>query len=445
MRAPRRLILRAQSIGLVLGLLVLAGLAAWATLAWQRSFDWTFAERASLTPASRQLLATLDKPISITAFARPGTRVAQIERRLLERYQRVKPSIEVEFVNPDTALGRVRKLGITAVGELYIRYAERGLKLDRISESSISNALLRLAHGSSEQIVFITGHGEASPAGKRNYGLGRFATALEHQGFHVGRINLASSKPDGNAALVVIAGPQLKLPAAEVQRLMQWLEQGGNLLWLRNPGPPRGLEPLAESLGIELVEGTVVETTGQGFGIDNPTALVVSKYGNTDFTNDFRLNTVLVDATGFKLAPATSWKRQIFIRSAQFPDSWLMKDKTRSARVLYRPALDMPGPIPIAIAFTRHDGGQRAVVVGDTSFLANSFLGNGGNLDLGLRLVNWLTGEDRFLEIAPARAPDQSLVLSTAEQAGIAFGFLAFLPFVFLVTAIVLAVLRRRR
>ncbi|MGH8162262.1 MAG: DUF4350 domain-containing protein, partial [Gammaproteobacteria bacterium] len=284
------------------------------------------------------------------------------------------------------------------------------------------------------------------PTGKRNYDLGQFGAALQRQGFKVITRNLARSfNPGSKAALVVIAGAQTSFAPSEVATLKQWLAGGGNLLWLRNPGPLHGLAPLAGVFGIKPLDGTIVSTASRGFGVKDPTALVVSGYGPSPITQDFTLNTLFPDATGFELGDKSDWKRQVLIESRPFPTSWLMTGGPQNGQVLYRPKQDIPGPLPIAIAFTRDNGGQRAVVVGDTSFLANSFLGNGGNLNLGLKMINWLTGENRFLDITPARAPDRVLNLSTAEEAGIALGFLALLPFVFLVLAGALAWSRHRR
>ena len=40
-------------------------------------------------------------------------------------------------------------------------------------------------------------------------------------------------------------------------------------------------------------------------------------------------------------------------------------------------------------------------IVGDGDFLSNAYLGNAGNLELGLRLLRWLSREDRMLKIPP--------------------------------------------
>ena len=99
------------------------------------------------------------------------------------------------------------------------------------------------------------------------------------------------------------------------------------------------------------------------------------------------------------------------------------------------------GPLTIGVALTRRldgDGGkaagsgsgreQRVVITGDGDFLANSYLGNGGNLQLGMNMVNWLTSNDEFINIPTKTAPDVSLSLTQAQASVLAIAFLIVLP-----------------
>lgn len=436
----RRVLLRLQSLGLVLALCVAAGLAAWASVTWHHTSDWTWNEQNSLTTASRRVVARLEKPVVITAFARPGGKVTAYEHQLLARYQRASSRIRVRFVNPDTALAEVRKLGIDTPGELHVRYGSHGENLTDVSESGITNALLRLSKGSAATVVFITGHGEADPNGQRNYDLGRFASALDKQGFRVETRNL-SSRPElgASVAFVVVAGPQEDFLPRETAALRHWLAQGGNLLWLHDPGPAHGLGPLAQALGVKPLDGTLVDTTSSHFGISKPTWLVLSDYGDTPVTRELHQNTLFPDATGFTVEPGSDWDARTFLHSRRLPDSWLIAGSRSPQTLTYSPGTDTPGPVAIGILLTRAapDGGQqRAAVVGNSSFLTNSFLGNGGNLNLGLNLCNWLAGQDRYIDITPPAAPDRTLALSGFEQGGIGIGFLAVLPLLLLLAAL---------
>ena len=67
----------------------------------------------------------------------------------------------------------------------------------------------------------------------------------------------------------------------------------------------------------------------------------------------------------------------------------------------------------------------------DNLFLANQFLGNGGNLDLGMNMVNWLAGDDAMITLQPRATVDGNLELGRGVQYFLLFGFLIFLPLSF--------------
>ena len=99
-------------------------------------------------------------------------------------------------------------------------------------------------------------------------------------------------------------------------------------------------------------------------------------------------------------------------------------------------------------ALTRAGNGgveQRVAVIGDADFLANSYLGNGGNLQLGLALVRWLTGADAMVGIATRDAPDLRLELSQATMLVIALGALFGMPLLLLATGLIIRTRRRQR
>jgi ABC-type uncharacterized transport system involved in gliding motility auxiliary subunit len=71
---------------------------------------------------------------------------------------------------------------------------------------------------------------------------------------------------------------------------------------------------------------------------------------------------------------------------------------------------------------------QRIVVVGNGAFLSNSFAGNGGNVDLGLNMVNWLAGEEHLITQKLRPAKDSKLELSKTQLGIISGIFLLGLP-----------------
>jgi hypothetical protein len=82
--------------------------------------------------------------------------------------------------------------------------------------------------------------------------------------------------------------------------------------------------------------------------------------------------------------------------------------------------------------------------VGTGHFLSNTYLGNGGNLALGLNMVNWLAGADHLVTVPPRPAADASIEIDQTTLYLIAFSFLLVLPLAFVVTGTVIWWKRRR-
>ena len=109
-------------------------------------------------------------------------------------------------------------------------------------------------------------------------------------------------------------------------------------------------------------------------------------------------------------------------------------------------ARDLPGPVVVAAAFERAVGDrqQRVVVVGNGAFLSNTYLGNGGNLQLGMAMVNWLAAEDGLVSIDPRPAPDTRIDIGQITLYLIAFGFLIVLPLAFVLVGVIIWWRRRK-
>ena len=84
-------------------------------------------------------------------------------------------------------------------------------------------------------------------------------------------------------------------------------------------------------------------------------------------------------------------------------------------------------------------------MIGDGDFLSNTYLGNAGNLDLGLNIVNWLSHDEDYIDIRIKSAPDTSLELGRIAQGVIGLGFLIGLPLLLLLTGAIIWLRRRRR
>jgi ABC-type uncharacterized transport system involved in gliding motility auxiliary subunit len=435
MTPARRMRLRhaAQNGLFVVLVLVLAGLLA--VIARQHAAQWdlTSSGRNSLSPASIEVLRKLEGPVIVTAYATPqDPRLGDLRKHIRDfmvRYQRAKPDIKLTFVDPREQPKAAASAGVQVNGELVVEHGDRSERLGTLSEFDFTNLLIRLSRPEQRLVMSLDGHGERSLVNGANHDLGDFGKQLAQKGIGVSALNLgiAPEVPD-NVSVLIIASPQVDILPAEMAKLVRYVERGGNLLWLIDQEPLHGLEELAERIGLVLSPGIVVDPDAiERGGRPVMSVAAAGAYGGHPILDGMRMNTLFPFARAVAVSPAEGWHVTPLIEVA--PRGWLETDDL-SGRIVFDKGRDTAGPVQIAVAMERmrEEKTQRVVVVGSGHFLANMYLGNGGNLDLGVNMINWLAGDERLIAIQPRSVPDASLTLSKAWLLAIVIGFLIALP-----------------
>jgi len=444
--ARKHLEIRLQNFIFTLLFLGVIGLLAWLSTRYSLQVDWTAGARHTLSEASAKVLGLFHGPVKIIAYARDEKPVRDHISDQVARFSRHKNDLTLVFVNPDTQPDEARAHGIADRNEMRIEYEGRSEEVMEPTESAIANALQRLAHAKEQHIVFLEGHGERSPQGKANFDLGQFGEELARKGISVSMINLAVNPaiPD-NTDVLVLDGPKVKLLPGEVAQILEYVKRGGNLWWMADPGDLHGLEPLAVQLGLKFLPGTVVDASTQLLGINAPTFALVAEFPAHPITAGFDTMTVFPGSAAlekegvsdFELTPILSTVRRSWTETGPMEDK-IKFDADKG---------EHEGPLVIGYALTPlkspdannatdaekktaedKRGKQRIVVIGDGDFLANAYLGNGGNLNLGLNIMHWLSQNDQFVNIPAKTALDKTLDLSPMATVLIAVGFLFLLP-----------------
>ncbi len=390
--------------------------------------DFTQNELNSLEEGSVHILAQLDQPLEITLYATEQDAKQGDVRKLVSDfialYQRYKPDIQLSFVDPLKEPEAVRKSGIRGNGEMVLSYAGRREHLTMLNEQTITSALMRLARNREQWVMYVTGHGERKLDGNANHDLGEFGRRLTQNGYRVAPLNLtvAQEVPD-NISLLVITQPQHKLFKGESAKLMRFVKRGGNLLWLLDAEPLRGLEGLAEQLHIDPLPGMIIDPAAQQLNAPKDWTLG-GGYPPHPITHNFDLITAFPYATALTVDDSEDWIRHSIVDGAT--NGWvsLRRDMRFDA------TQDVPGPFSLALALQRSgpEFEQRVVVVGSGAFLSNAYSGNGGNLDLGMNMINWLAGDEQFITLAPHTAKDGAISFSKQQLTAFTYGLLLVLP-----------------
>jgi ABC-type uncharacterized transport system involved in gliding motility auxiliary subunit len=446
-----------QQIRLKNGLITLALLCIFGSLAWlstrySAETDITRNSSNSLSQASQKLLASLPDKIQLTAYIKKDPSLRSQIAQLVARYKRHKTDLALTFIDPDSQPEKTRELNIDAAGVIIVEYQGRSEKLNFLDESSLTNALLQLANADERWVTFLTGHGERAPDGIANFDLGQFGKELERRKIKAQALDLATM-PDipGNSALLVLTAPAVPLLPAELELIKRYIRQGGNLLLLTDPGNHH-LDAIEQLLGLRQLPGTLVDSKSTLYGINDPSFVLASDYLPHPITQGFQTITVYPVAAALEIGEETDFIPAELLKSAA--QSWTETGPIAGKIVFDADGDEKQGPLPFAYALTRPSTSsgqagkpaeQRIVVVGDGDFLSNAYLGNVGNLDMGLRMINWLIHDDRFIDIPAKIATDKSLQLSQMSVAIIGFGFLVVIPLLLMGTGFYIWRKRKQR
>jgi len=445
--------LRLQQLFFYILLLIAVSLLAKLSLQYDYSTDLTANSRHSLSETTIALLDQIDTPITIQAFIRPNSDYQTVLASLLDRYQNQNQYLIVKYINPDLAPDLTRMLGIQQDGELVITREQHEERVYDLSEQSLTNALISVSRQQEQWLIFMEGHGERDPVSQANFGLSLWSNQLKQKGFKVGTLNLAEHRqiPD-NTAVLILASPETSWLPGEITLIQDYINQGGNMLWLTEPGSNHHLSSLAELLDIEFVAGTVVDPNAELLGINDPQFVLITDYANHPIGHAVSNATLFPQATAIEISSDENWQSLPLLISQT--NTWSETgplDEHQGIDFVFDQDNDTAGPLNIGLLLSRENDDedmlieQRVVVIGDGDFLSNTYLGNGANLSLGVAIINWLAKDDALISIPVKTTLDTSLELTRTETIIIGLGFLIILPLALLLSGSIIWWRRRRR
>ena len=387
--------------------------------------DITQANRNILTQGSVNVLKQMKEPINITVFATKDDASAGDNFRkgmidFVARYQRDKKNVQLKFINPSEEPKLAQDAGVKNDGEIIVEYQKRTEHLTPpVAEQEMTNVLVRLSRTNQQPLMYLDGHGERNLIGIKNHDIGEFGKQLEKKGFKFANpdLTIAPAVPS-NGAMLVIAGPQVDVSDIEAKKIKAYLEAGGNLLWLLDDDNLRGLKNVAEYIGLQVSPGITLDMASAQYGADARVSFA-SLYGEHAITNNFMLRTLFPEAHQVTAQGTEEnvWKVSNLVEVA--PNGWLASTKlAKDAKPTFNEKTDKRGPINIGVALERTYGkkGQRIVVMGNGNFLSNTFITNGGNLDFGINIINWLAGDDKLITIQPMPLKDINMTIPDTDS-----------------------------
>ncbi|WP_235006918.1 GldG family protein [Calothrix rhizosoleniae] len=315
--------------------------------------DLTETQLFTLAPQSQELVRSLKSPVKVWVF--DVTQNPQ-ERELLENYQRYNSKFKFAYVDPQAKPGLVKKFGVDENnGKVYLESGKQRIKVtnvnERLSEVRLTNRLQQISSATTLKVYFLQGHGE-HPLNRGNNAMSQAVQALADKNYVAEPLTLTDkSEVPNDAAVVIIAGATQDLFANEVKTLQNYLNSGGNLLLMVDPGTDPKLAPLLKEWGVTLDPRLAVDVSGNA--ALGPAIPLVTTYGQHPITKNFGNNISFYQlARPIETKPVKGVQANPLLLTKPYPSSWAESD-LQSENLEFDEKSDRKGPLTLGVALTR--------------------------------------------------------------------------------------------
>ncbi len=419
-------------------------------------FDLTPTMRLSLSPYARQTAEDFSGEGTIFAFY-DSQQVADRRRMmdLLDQVQSYARGITYELVDLDRKPGQAKKYGVSNYGSgvLELRDGSR-YPLRSITEEAITGTLLRLGRKELGKICFVTGHGESDPRDtNERSGLSKLTQAIQREGFGIDwLVTLRGDDTEASCTVLAWVSPTHDLVAGEADVVVRHFRDGGRSLFLLDPGSPPSFTQLLARLGIVVGNNVIVDESNRMLGAS---AFVpqVDRFRPEVFRDRLRAAAILPVAQTMRANPEKNEATRVISLAGTAETTWAYVDTSEvpAQDVQFRPAVDEPGPLSIAVRATAVTDNPNApgivIAIGDSDFVTNDHLETLGNRDFALALIGVLAEDPSLIGMRREEGanPERPLTLSAAQTRNIFWLGVVILPGISTALGLGLRTLRRRR
>jgi ABC-type uncharacterized transport system involved in gliding motility auxiliary subunit len=313
-------------------------------------------------------------------------------------------------------------------------------------EMKFTSMLLALENPKPLTAYFLQGHGEPALDDSGNVGYLKFGSILAQNYIAVTNLQLlGDSAVPMDCNLLIIAAPTVPLSELELQKIDQYLAQGGRLFVLFNYASirqPTGLEPILQRWGVNVVADFVKDLKSTVTGDD----VVVRRFSQHPVVNP--LTQLSLQMVRPRPVGRVEWQNpsanapQVDEIAASSPDSTLAGDPAEPARS-YPLMVAVEQKSVAGVANPR--GNTRIIVVGDSVFLGNYYIQGGANADFAGYAVNWLLDRTTLLKgIGPRPVTEFRLLMTRTQRREVRWLLLGALPGVVLLFGCLVWLARRK-
>lgn len=415
--------LGANTAVLTLAVLAILGLVNFLAARHSKRFDLTAEKLYSLSDQTDKILTGLEKDVKVLKFDKSEDPAL---RDLMAEYKNRSRRISYQFVDPQEKPELAKQYGVARFGETIVTSGARVERPEIGDEQELTSAILKVTREAVKTVCFVEGHGEKSLASQEAEDYGGVEAGLKSENYQVKTVNLvAANEVPAECAVLVAAGPTKALFAQEAAMIRKFLEAGGKAMLLVDPDTDPQLGEIFDAWNIAVGKDTVLDVSGYGrlMGTGPGVPLVMS-YGAHAITKNFgRTMTIFPLARSVKAGNRSQTGEQGTELLMTSPESWA-ETELKGGQAKYDEGKDTKGPVSLGVAASKKAGEKEArlVVIGDSDFASNRYLGAQRNGDLFFNAINWLAQDEELISIR-AKSPANRRVNLTRSQQNMFFWF----------------------
>lgn len=413
---------------------------------YNQTFDATKNKLYSLSDQTEKILDNLESDLKIYYFDRGSD--FPPARASLVRYENSSSRVSVEYIDPDSQPEMAQLMNVRTYGTLLIEVGGNREEATSTGEEDVTNAIIKALKGEEKTACIVTGHGESDTNDMERDGFSGAQQAIQDANYETKVVSLQQeAEVPSDCTLLIVPGPEADYLPPTVATLKRYVEGGGRALVLLDPDSSPALAEMLGGWGVRVREETVIDLSpvGQFFG-GGPLSPLVAEYEVHPITDPMRNTASLFPlARGVDAGDAVAgWDVQELFKTTEgsFATAEL---KVEDGELVRDPASERQGPITLAVAAT-HDvapdaagsdaeesdsddaeegddaaevsdeNEARVVVVGSSRFSRNYALGRGGNHDLFLNMLNWLSSDEDLISIRPKDPENTPLNISASQM-----------------------------
>ncbi len=446
--ASRRLLVRSLLWVLVALIVAMGAEQLGRRSGWQ--LDATAERRYSLAPATRAALEALPAPVEAILFLdRLDTRARS--SRLLLQTLAGSGVVTVRESDLDESADQAERFGVVSSNTVVLVRGNRFETVERPTEGSLFEALQHLGRSAERRVYVARGAGEGDLVRSDDVGYSGLAAALQTESYSLHDwVTAAASEVPADADAVLFVAPRRGLRQPVLAALERYLQGGGRLVALLEPGTHTGLEELLERWGFGLADAVVVDPAsgpveGDPAGV-NPIVFSYAEHPAVAGLNASRMTFFLrarpVDGVR-KPRPEDDLRTLAFASRR----SWLAPNVEAVQRGLApeRPedAEENYWPLLAVGRYPRGDREARIAVFGDSDFASNRYLRAVYNLDLLMNTLHWVTEREPAITLRPKALTVDQFPLTVQDSLSMFYGVGLVVPELCLIAAALLWARRR--